>query len=317
MTSRDIVGQVVIVGSVNVDLAVQVPRAPVAGETVIGGAFRRFHGGKGANQAVAAARVGARVHFVGAVGDDDHGREASAALESEGIETSYVQSIRGVPTGVALVVVEGSGDNRIVVASGANSELAVAWVSGALEGRVDRGGVMLLNLEIPDPPLLEAVASAASAGMRVMLNAAPARPFHARLLEGACVLLVNEGEALSMTSREGVHDVHEAARALARRTHAAVVVTLGRGGALVAENGHLERLPGHDVEVVDATGAGDTFAGTLAAELASGRPMRESVDVAMGAAALSVGVVGAREGMPDRGSVEALLRGRLRARGRP
>lgn len=301
---------VVVVGSVNVDLVMRVARAPAAGETVTGATFHRSHGGKGANQAIAAARLGARVRFVGAVGDDEHGREATAALDGEAMVPSHLRVVPGVPTGVAFIVVEASGENRIVVASGANSALDPAWVRDALEGALEPGGVMLLNLEIDDGPLLEAATCARRAGMRVFLNAAPARPFDERLMNGASVLLLNEGEALSMAARD---DVEKATRDLAGRTEGAVVVTLGREGALIHEQGAMERLPGHRVDVVDATGAGDTVAGALAAELASGRPMRESVELAMAAAALSVGMSGARDGMPDRPSLEAFLR----ARGRP
>jgi ribokinase len=312
-------GAVVVVGSVNVDLVMRVARAPAAGETLTGATFHRSHGGKGANQAIAAARLGARVRFVGAVGDDDHGREATAALDAEAMVASHLQVVPGVPTGVAFIVVDASGENRIVVASGANSALDRAWVRDALEGALEQGGVMLLNLEIDDGPLLEAATCARRAGMRVILNAAPARPFDERLIKGASVLLVNEGEALSMAARDddvekaGRDDVENAARDLASRTGAALVVTLGREGAMVLEQGTMERLPGHLVDVLDATGAGDMVAGALAAELASGRALRESVELAMAAAALSVRVRGAREGMPDRTTLEAFLR----ARGRP
>ncbi len=302
-------GVVVVVGSVNVDIVVRVPRAPEAGETVTGATLHRFHGGKGANQAVAAARLGGRVRFVGAVGDDEHGREATAVLGAEGMEARDLQVVPGVPTGVAIIVVEASGENRIVVASGANRALDPAWVRDALQRGPERGGVMLLNLEIGDGPLLEAVTCADRAGMRVILNAAPARRSDERLIAAASVLLLNEGEARGMTDRD---DVQEAARALAQRTAATVVVTLGPEGALILDHGTLERLPSHRVAVVDATGAGDTVAGVLAAGLASGRPMRESVQVALAAAALSVGVTGAREGMPDRASLEGFLSGRGR-----
>jgi ribokinase len=289
---------VVVVGSVNADLVVSVARLPRAGETVTGGTFARHGGGKGANQAVAAARAGASVAMVGAVGADDLGDEALRELAAEGIDVAAVARLDGVPTGVAAIVVDARGENFIAVASGANAELDAATVAAAVP---NGDGVVLLGHEIPDAAVVAGIRAARAAGRRVVLNPAPARRL-ADDLEGV-VLTPNSHEALALT---GEHDVDAAARALAERTGAPVLVTLGADGALLLDGG-AERLPAPAVEVVDTTGAGDAVNGALAAELAAGRPLREAVRFAMTAAALSTRAAGARAGMPRRDDVLAAL----------
>jgi ribokinase len=287
--------RVVVVGSVNVDLVVSVGALPAAGETVAGGRFARWGGGKGANQAVAAARLGAAVSFVGAVGDDDFGDDALRELEREGIDVSAVARLDGVPTGVALIVVDGAGENQIAVASGANAEVSAA----GLELRGD--GVVLLGHEIPDEPLAAAAGAAARAGWRVVLNPAPARELAAGVLAAHPILTPNASEAAQLT---GAGDPAEAARRLRERTGAPVLVTLGAEGALLLDGDEPERFPAPAVEVVDTTGAGDTVNGALAAELAAGRPLRDAVAFALAAAALSTRAEGARGGMPRRAEMD-------------
>ncbi len=300
-------GQVAVVGSVNLDLVARVPRLPLAGETVTGGTFARHHGGKGANQAVAAARFGAAVRFVGAIGDDEMGAAARDALWVEGIDTSGLQVLRGSPTGVALIAVDASGENQIVVASGANARLSGGSVRRALAGVLRPPGVLLVNLEIADEPLLEAAALARVAGLAVVVNPAPARPLPDALLKIGPLLVLNEGEVeqLGQAGR-----VESSARVLAERTGAPVVVTLGPEGALLVDGRRAERMKGHRVDAVDSTGAGDTVCGVLAAELATGRAIGQAIETAMAAAALSVTIAGAREGMPSRSDVRAFLASR-------
>jgi ribokinase len=283
--------RVVVVGSINADLVVAVDALPAAGETVTGGRFARWGGGKGANQAVAAARLGARVALVGAVGDDDFGADALRALQDEGIDVYGVARLAGVPTGVALIVVDAHGENQIAVASGANAKLS--GVSLDLDGE----GVLLLGHEVPDAAVIAGAEAAAAAGWRVILNPAPAREIGARVLAAHPILTPNASEAAQLT---GEADPIEAARALHERTGAPVIVTLGAGGALLYDGGEGERLPAPAVEVVDTTGAGDTVNGALAAELAAGRPLHEAVRFALAAAALSTRAEGARQGMPRR-----------------
>ena len=300
-------GQVVVVGSVNLDLVAHIPRLPLAGETVTGGTFARHHGGKGANQAVAAARFGAAVRFVGAIGDDEMGAAARDALSVEGVDTSGLHVVPGSPTGVALIAVDASGENQIVVAPGANARLSPESVRRALEGALLLPGVLLVNLEIADEPLLEATALAHAAGLAIVVNPAPARPLPDALVELGPLLVLNEGE-VEQLGQAG--SVESSARALAERTGAPVVVTLGPEGALLVDGRRAEQVKGHRVDAVDSTGAGDTVCGVLAAELAVGRAMAHAIATAMAAAALSVMVAGARDGMPSRSDVKAFLASR-------
>jgi ribokinase len=285
--------RVVVVGSINVDLVVAVASLPAAGETVTGGRFARHGGGKSANQAVAAARLGASVSFVGAVGDDEMGVSAVSELSSEGIDVSAVSRV-SAPTGVALIVVDSAGENQIAVASGANASLVVDSLD--LTGE----GVVLLCNEVSSEVVTAAARAAADAGWRVVLNPAPARALPDVPLS---VLTPNASEAFQLT---GLEDPEAAARALVDQTGAAVLVTLGAKGALLLEPGGSPiRLPATRVEVVDTTGAGDTVNGALAAELAADHLLEDAARFALTAAALSTRAPGARGGMPTREEVEA------------
>ncbi len=302
--------RVVVVGSVNVDLVVSVGQLPRAGETVAGGTFARHGGGKGANQAVAAARLGARVAIVGTVGADEMGDEALGELASEGIDVDHVARLDGVPTGVAAIVVDESGENQIAVASGANAELDAAAVERELAALLADdagsdafpGGVVLLSNEVPEAAVAAGLGAAAAAGWLAVLNPAPARASEGAL--GGVVLTPNADEARELA---GEDDVEAAARVLAARTAAPVLVTLGADGALLLDGGDAQRLPAPPVSVVDTTGAGDTVNGALAAELAAGRPLAEAVRFALAAAALSTTAAGARTAMPRRDDVQASL----------
>ncbi|MEO7118127.1 MAG: ribokinase [Candidatus Limnocylindrales bacterium] len=294
---------VVVVGSINIDLVARVARLPRPGETVIGGRFSRHQGGKGANRAVAAARIGADVRFVGAVGDDAMGEEAREAMAAEGIDVTGIRVASGAPTGVALIVVDGAGENQIAVASGANATLDGDWVRSVVHD-VGESTVMALDLEIGDEPLMEAVATAAARGIRIVLNPAPARELSPALLDRGPLLIPNANELGRLA---GTASFDEAARKLALRTSAPVIVTLGADGALVADVSSVERIPAFRVEAVDATGAGDTFCGVFCAGLAAGETVRAAVTRAIAAAAMSVMAFGARDGMPNREAVERFL----------
>jgi ribokinase len=266
-------------------------RLPAPGETVTGGRFERHGGGKGANQAVAAARLGAHVTLVAAVGTDAFGDEALELLEREGIDTGAV--VRGdAPTGVALINVDAAGENQIAVASGVNSELDPGAVERAV--RAAEPGVVLLSLEVPEAAVL---AGARAATGTIVLNPAPVRRLPDELAALGPILTPNAGEARALS---GEDDPEAAARALATRTGAPVLVTLGAGGVLVLDGGAAERLPAPSVTAVDTTGAGDAFNGALAVALAEGRPLRDAAAFAVAAAALSTRAAGAREGMPRR-----------------
>jgi ribokinase len=295
--------RVVVVGSLNADLVVSVPRLPAAGETVAGGTFARHGGGKGANQAVAAARAGARVAITGAVGADAFGAETLRELTAEGIDVSTVARLETVPTGVAAIVVDESGENQIAVASGANAALSGEAVAAALETLLSGAGVVLLGHEVPAAAVVAGARAASAAGWLIVLNPAPARPLPDEVMAAAPILTPNADEARRLA---GELDVEAAGRALAASTGAPVLVTLGADGVLLIA-GEVERIAAPVVDVVDTTGAGDALNGALAAELAAGRPLRDAAAFAVVAAALSTRAAGARAGMPRRDDVLAAL----------
>ena len=286
-------GDVLVVGSINVDLVARVARLPAPGETVTGGIFATHQGGKGANQAVAAARAGGAVTMVGAVGNDEYGRSALAELAAEGVDVSRVSVLDDRSTGVALIAVDERGENQIVVASGANGVVDEASVSNALAGYAPRpGSVALLSFELGDSAVLGAAKFAAAHGMRVVVNPAPARPLLPALVELAPILLPNEGEAAELT---GLGNPNAAAQKLAAQTRAPVIVTIGPDGALLASSPDtVDQIPAEPVRVVDTTGAGDVFSGTFAACLAVGMSVADAARAAVKAASASVGVAGAR-----------------------
>ncbi len=284
--------QVLVVGSVNVDLTVVAARLPGPGETVTGGRFARGHGGKGANQAVAARRAGADVRLVGAVGDDDHGRWARAALEGEGVDCRRLATAPDAPTGVALIAVAADGANQIAVASGANALVDPRAAEDAVADLDPERSAVLLSFELPDAPLEAAARAAAAVGVPIVVNPAPARPLTEALAACRPVLTPNEPEAAALTGHD---DPEAAARELAARTGAPVVMTLGAAGALLIEPGaSLTRFPAPPVQVVDTTGAGDVFSGVLATGLAERRPLADAVHAAAAAASRSVTTPGAR-----------------------
>ena len=294
--------RVIVVGSINIDMVVHAERLPAPGETVAGGRFERSGGGKGANQAVAAVRAGAAVTLVGAVGDDELGEEALDELRADHVDVSAVARLADVATGVALIVVDDSGDNQIAVASGANHEVTAEQVraAGAVAESSSTGleagagatpGCVLASFELLDEPVLAAARLARDAGCALIVNPAPARPLEAELREFRPLLTPNRSEAAELS---GEDDPEAAARALAARTGASVVVTLGEQGALVVDDRGLERIVAPAVRAVDTTGAGDVFNGVLATELARGQELRAAVATAVAAAAESVTRQGAR-----------------------
>lgn len=297
--------ELVVVGAVNVDLVVAAPRLPGPGETVVGPGVERHGGGKGANAAVAAARTGARVHLVAAVGDDDTGSGAIAELRDDGVGTEYVARLADTPTGIALIVVDPAGENQIAVGAGANAALTADHVRAALDDLLGSAGCVLVSTEIPDEAIEAAVRAATGAGLPCVLNPAPVVPAVERLVEVGPILTPNRTELIDLCGGPAT-DTSLAARQLGERSGAAVIVTLGADGALVVPaDGEPTVVPARPAEVRDTTGAGDTFNGVLAAALAAGRPLAEAVDDAMVAAALSVEAVGARAGMPDAVAIAA------------
>jgi ribokinase len=298
-------GEVIVVGSINIDLIALVARLPRPGQTVTGGVFERQGGGKSANQAVAAARVGARVRFVGAVGDDDAGRQALAGLRAEGLITDGVVRLAGVATGVALIVVDAAGENQIAVASGANAALTGEQVTAGLAIEAPRAGaICVIGFEVGDEAVLAAATWAAKHRLTCIVNPAPARPLPAGLAGTRPLLTPNLGEAVSLS---GEADPEAAAIVLRYETRAPVLVTMGSEGVIIADDAGIDRLPALTLEALDTTGAGDAFNGILAAELARGAPLREATRWAIVGAGLSTRRQGARAGLPTRAEIAAVL----------
>jgi len=293
---------VVVIGSINVDLVVAADRLPAPGETVLGGQFAVHHGGKGANQAVAAARAGARVTMIAAAGSDDYGSHGIAALEAEGINIARIRRVEAAPTGVALVVVGPRGENQIAVAPGANTTLELDDDDRALVRAAD---VLLTNHEVPAATVLDALRTAKDGGTLAILNPAPAGALSADVLSLGPILTPNEHELIVGIGND---DTDAALDELAARHRGPIVVTQGPAGAVLADAGRRERFAGRLApEVVDTTGAGDTFCGVLAAWLADGASLPDAINAANAAGALSVGAAGARAGMPGREEILAIL----------
>ena len=291
---------IAVLGSANMDLVVTVDRAPGRGETVTGRTYDTVPGGKGANQALAAARAGGDVAFLGAVGDDDFGRRITALLAGDGVDVSGLV-VSDQPTGTAHITVDGDGDNLIVVVPGANG--TVTALTDAHRAVLDAADVVLLQLELPLALVTEAAAYARSRGVRVVLTPAPAVPLPPSLLAAVDILVPNEHEAALLA---GVDDPVAAARSLVARG-GDVVVTLGSRGALRVREGTETAVPAFPVDAVDTTAAGDTFAGVLAVGLASGLDWPGALRRASAAAALSVQRPGASSSMPDRAQIDAFL----------
>ena len=294
---------IVVVGSLNEDLTVHASRWPEAGETVLGERLVRSAGGKGANQAAAAARLGGEVAMVGRVGDDAAGQRLRDGLR--GVDVANVAAVPGTPTGTAVVGLDASGGNRIVVIAGANSCLEPA----ALDGLDWRGvRVLLLQLEIPLPTVTAAAQAARAAGARVVLDPAPALSLPDELLGLIDILTPNAREAATLAGREVV-DVGTArlvASQLEARGPRAVVITLGAAGAVLADGNYVTHLPAPKLAAVDTTGAGDAFNGALAVALAEGQPLASAVIFANRVAALSTTRPGAQASLPDRAAVGSL-----------
>lgn len=302
--TRPVSGIICIVGSVNVDLVVRADHLPAPGETVLGGRFSTHDGGKGANQAVAAARAGARVSIIGAVGIDEHGHRAVEALRADGVDVARLRQLDAEPTGVALIVVGPRGENQIAVAPGANHAFELDEEDRA---RIAGADVVLTNYEVPAAVVVETLRAAHGAGVTAILNPAPAHALSGDVLRLGPILTPNEHELLVAIGND---EAEAALEELAARHAGPIVVTQGAAGALLVAEGRQEHVPGRSGgQVVDTTGAGDTFNGVLAAWLSAGSSLADAVRAANVAASMSVGSAGARGGMPHREAVELELAG--------
>ncbi|WP_460777272.1 ribokinase [Nocardiopsis nanhaiensis] len=294
--------RIAVLGSVNMDLVAYVDEVPGGGETVTGTGFRQVPGGKGANQAVAAARAGADVAFLGAVGDDAFGAELRANLAKSGVDASGLRTVPGV-SGVAHIVVDGRAGNRIIVVPGANAEAGAAEGDEAL---VAGASALLLQLELPMAAVVAGARLGRSLGVPVYLTPAPARELPDELLANVDVLVPNQHEAAAITG----HDEPRAALAALLERVPEVLLTLGADGSLFGRRGEEPvHVPARRVAAVDTTAAGDTFCGSFAVAMAEGRSPGAAMEFAAAAAAISVGRHGASSSMASRNEVEALLKG--------
>jgi ribokinase len=304
-----VVARIVVVGSLNMDLVVRAPQIPIPGETVLGRDFGMFPGGKGANQAVAAARQGAQVTFIGRVGADAFGRQLVIGLEAEGIDARHVGVEEGAATGVALITLDAAGENCIVVAPGANHTLMCSHIQEA--EAVFRGAdVLLLQLETPLASVHMAAQQAKACGVRVVLNPAPAQALPGSLLALVDVLIPNETELALLTGLpvDSLKRIEDAACTLLDQGVGSVVVTLGGRGALTVEqNQPAIHVPAFAVEVVDSTAAGDSFAGAFSVALAEGTSLHTAARRGCAAGALATTRMGAQPSIPTKTEIVQLM----------
>jgi ribokinase len=293
--------KILIVGSSNTDMVIKTQNFPAPGETILGGRFLMNAGGKGANQAVAAARLGGMVTFVGKIGDDIFGKQAVQQLEDEGINVDFVVVDRENPSGVALITVDRKGENTIVVASGSNGTLSAADFDKAM-AELNESEFVLMQLEIPIPTVEHIARIAGLKKKKVILNPAPAAELSDELLKNLYIITPNETEAELLTGIKVTDEKSalKAATVLHEKGVEIVIITMGSAGAFLLANGTSEIIKAPKVEAFDTTAAGDTFNGALAVALSEGKTIQESIAFANKAAAISVTRIGAQSSVPFR-----------------
>ena len=301
-------GRLVVLGSINADHILNLAQFPSPGETVIGKHYNVAFGGKGANQAVAAGRGGADIAFIACVGADDIGQRIRQQLAEDRVDISAVEAVPGQTTGVALIWVNDDAENMIAIHSGANAALSPA-VMARFHQQIAEASALLMQLESPLETVMAATQLARRHGTRVILNPAPARPLPDELLALVDMMTPNETEAQHLTGIrvETDDDAQRAAQALHDKGVGSVIITLGRRGAWVSEQGHGQLIPGFHVEAVDTIAAGDTFNGALLTGLLEEMPMLEAVRFAHAAAAIAVTRRGGQPSVPWRNEIEAFL----------
>lgn len=295
--------KILVVGSINMDLVVRVPHSPKPGETVLGSDFETFPGGKGANQAVAAARMGGEVKMVGRVGNDDFGNTLIEGLVENKIKTTQVIKDSKAPTGIAMIAVAADGENMIVVASGANANVSVEDVNNA-RPLMRETDILLVQLEVPLETVTEAVELAKAYDVPVVLNPAPAQNLPQSLLKNIDYLTPNQGEIFLLSGEDNIDAGVEKLRKFGVKN---LIITLGVNGVRVITDEVDQHLPAFEVTAVDSTAAGDAFNGALAVALAEGKPILEAVRYGMAAGALASTKRGAQPSLPYRESVENFL----------
>ena len=298
---------ILVIGSSNTDLVIQTSHFPEPGETVMGGVFSTFAGGKGANQAVAASRLGAKVTFVARVGNDDFGRQAIDGFDKEGITTSHIFIDENEPTGVASIIINKDGENTIVVAPGANNMLSKTDIEGIVS-LVEATDIVLVQLEVPLETVTFVIQLAHKLHKKIILNPAPAVKLDYNLFSYLDIITPNESETKILLGKKvsDLKSASEAAQVFLDKGVKNVVITLGKQGAFF-KNDHEEYLiPAIKTEVIDTTGAGDTFNGALAVAISEGKSWRDALDFSNKAAAISVSRLGAQSSIPFRKEIEAI-----------
>lgn len=291
--------KILVIGSANMDMVIGTDHFPVPGETIIGGDFSLIPGGKGANQAVAAARLGGDVCFITQLGKDIFGDQNLENFKREGIDTSFIKQNPNQPTGVALITVDKSGENTIIVAPGANHTLSVAEISSA-SNAFQQADIVLVQLEVPVPIVVEACQKAYGLGKRVILNPAPAMDLPESLFRFLYLIVPNETEAEFLTGIKviGEASAYQAASRLRNMGVQRIIITMGALGAFLFTDSFQGIIPTTAVEAIDTTAAGDTFCGALAVALGSGKNIQDAVVFALKAATLSVQRFGAQTSIP-------------------
>lgn len=299
---------IVVVGSLNADMVVRVPHIPAPGETILGSGFETIPGGKGANQAVAAARLGAEVAMIGRVGAGALGDMLLANLENDKVDHRWVRQDPDSPTGIAMIEVSEDGQNSIVVAPGANHRLTPQDVEDA-ESLFAQAKILLLQLEIPLDAVIAAAKLARKHQVKVLLNPAPAQPLPAELLSLVDILVPNETEAALLTNKpvDTLETAREAARSLQAEGPGTVIITLGERGCLVVDQAGERVFPAFPVQAVDTTAAGDAFIGAFAVAMAEGKPVDEALAWGRAAGALAASKAGAQPSLPSRAELLAFL----------
>ncbi|MDX2429790.1 MAG: ribokinase [Bacteroides sp.] len=302
--------KILVVGSSNTDLIIKVPEIPRPGETLLGGKFMTFPGGKGANQAVAAARAGGDVIFIASVGEDNYGLNSIKEYKLDNINTENIKICKGVPSGIAMITISDSGENAITVASGANERLLPDDLDEAEEA-FDEADFMVIQLETPLETVEKAVCLCGEFNTAVILNPAPAAALSDVILSGVHIITPNETEAESLTGIkvDNIEDAEKAAQVLHQRGVGTVIITMGSAGAFVSDKGTglAKLIAGFRVTAEDTTAAGDVFNGQLAVALSEGLSLEEAIRMAHAAAALSVQKLGAQSSIPRREETDYFL----------
>ncbi len=300
--------KILVIGSSNMDLVVQVPRCPAAGETLFGSSFTTNYGGKGANQAVAVARIGSGVTFMTKLGNDTFGQQMRQHFSEEGMDLTHILTDAESPTGTALITVEDKGENRIIVVPGANAHLTENDVE-SLSDEINSCRFVLTQLEIPLPTVLRVAEMASAAGKQLILNPAPARPLPDSLLQKVFLITPNETEAEILTGIR-VSDVESARRAalwFREKGVQQIVITMGSQGAFVFTDDFQGMVPAYKVKAIDTTAAGDVFNGALTVALSEGKTTADAARFGCAASALAVMRPGAQSSIPTRTEIDAFL----------